>query len=101
MAVIILCSEVRDRFDRDCPLFDLGVCVVANVIWRAIKRAALRWPLPPRGSSVPVIVFSEVLNADDFDIPFPCDLVDFRNCYDGTGASTSRIDRGISEGILL
>lgn len=69
---------------------------------RAIKRAALGWPLPPSGSSVPVIIFSEVLNAEDVDhLPFPCDPVDLRDCYNGTGASTSWIDRGISKGIFM
>lgn len=64
MPVIILGSEVRNGFDRDRPLLDLRICIVANVVGRAIKRAALRWPFTPRGSSVPVVIFPEVLNAE-------------------------------------
>lgn len=41
MPVIILRAEVRDGFDRDRSLLDLRICIVANMVWETIKRAAL------------------------------------------------------------
>lgn len=101
MAIIILCPEVWNGLDGDCPLLVLRVGVVANVVRRTIKGATLRWPLTPGGPPVPVVIFSEILNSLDAVLDYPSlssGLVDLRDCYDSTSASTSRIDCSIPAG---